>query len=115
MAVSEFQLALIGAGAIAVIAVWAYNIWQEYRYRKAAQRIFSSQQEDVLIADAASPSSEDQEALLPQPSRTIEASQPERVVTDSGDRIEPVIGTICLSNRLQPPASCLRRSGWTRR
>jgi FtsZ-interacting cell division protein ZipA len=93
MAVSEFQLALIGAGAVAVIAVWAYNIWQEYRYRKAAQRIFSSQQEDVLIADAVSTSRENQETLLPRSSGTIEASQPERVVADRGDRIEPVIGT----------------------
>lgn len=56
MAISEFQLALIGAGATAVGMVWGYNVWQEYRYRKTAQRIFGGQQHDALLAeDAAAP------------------------------------------------------------
>lgn len=46
---SELQLSLIGAGVAAVLGVWVYNKWQEYRQRKLAQRIFSSDQADVLM------------------------------------------------------------------
>ncbi|CAG4883821.1 Cell division protein ZipA [Georgfuchsia toluolica] len=53
MVISEFQQALIGAGAAAVLGVWAYNRWQEYRHRKAAEKIFRDSQPDVLIEQAA--------------------------------------------------------------
>ncbi|MFY9327809.1 MAG: cell division protein ZipA C-terminal FtsZ-binding domain-containing protein [Georgfuchsia sp.] len=48
MPISEFQLALIGTGAAAVVGVWAYNGWQEYRLRKAAEKIFLDPDQDVL-------------------------------------------------------------------
>ncbi|MCX7168987.1 MAG: hypothetical protein NTY41_01515, partial [Proteobacteria bacterium] len=46
---SELQLTLLGAGVAAVAGVWGYNIWQEYRQRKLAQKIFSSEQADALL------------------------------------------------------------------
>ena len=36
MAISELQLALIGAGAAGVVMVWAYNSWQDRKHRKTA-------------------------------------------------------------------------------
>ncbi|HSC80473.1 MAG TPA: hypothetical protein VLC08_08975, partial [Chitinolyticbacter sp.] len=39
---------LIGAGAI-VAAVYAFNWWQEYRYRKRTQQAFARNQPDVLM------------------------------------------------------------------
>ena len=57
MAISELQIALIGAGVAAVGGVWAYNIWQDRRHRAAADRIFKNAQGDALLdsQDAASP------------------------------------------------------------
>ncbi|MDD5248289.1 MAG: cell division protein ZipA C-terminal FtsZ-binding domain-containing protein [Rhodocyclaceae bacterium] len=49
MAVSELQIALIGAGAAVVAAVWTYNIWQERQHKKLAEKIFKGGQPDVLL------------------------------------------------------------------
>jgi hypothetical protein len=89
MVLSEFQLSLIGAGAITVTAVWVYNIWQEYRYRKVAQRIFGEQQTDVLVEDdiAEMPSATDLEPSLEAENQPQEPG----LVRGGGGRIEPVI------------------------
>ncbi|MBL8437978.1 MAG: cell division protein ZipA C-terminal FtsZ-binding domain-containing protein [Zoogloeaceae bacterium] len=49
MPISELQLGLIGAGAVAVVGVFAYSKWQERRHRKQAERVFSSDHRDVLL------------------------------------------------------------------
>lgn len=41
MALSELHLALIGAGVVGVLLVWAYNLWQDRQHRKTAERIFN--------------------------------------------------------------------------
>jgi hypothetical protein len=46
---SELQLSLIGAGLALVGAVFAYNKWQERKYRKLAERVFRREHEDVLL------------------------------------------------------------------
>ena len=46
---SELQLSLIGAGLTAVAGVWGYNVWQEYRQRKATERIINADQADILM------------------------------------------------------------------
>jgi hypothetical protein len=46
---TELQLGLIGLGGVAVVGVFAYNQWQEYRHRKLAQAVFKPQHEDVLL------------------------------------------------------------------
>lgn len=59
MVLSEFQQALIGAGTAAVLGVWVYNSWQENRHRKAAKKIFSNTQQDVLVDQAAMDAADD--------------------------------------------------------
>lgn len=49
MAISELQIALIGAGVVAVGMVWGYNAWQDRRHRKAADQIFKGGQGDALL------------------------------------------------------------------
>ena len=49
MAISELQVALIGAGAVGVAFVWGYNVWQDRRHRKTADKIFKSGQGDALL------------------------------------------------------------------
>ncbi|MCX7150415.1 MAG: cell division protein ZipA C-terminal FtsZ-binding domain-containing protein [Rhodocyclales bacterium] len=49
MAISELQIALIGAGAAAVALVWGYNAWQDRQHRKTADRIFKGGQGDALL------------------------------------------------------------------
>ncbi len=48
MALSELHLALIGAGAAGVLMVWGYNVWQDRKHRKTAERIFASGKPDAL-------------------------------------------------------------------
>ena len=49
MAISELQLALIGAGVAGVAMVWGYNIWQDRQHRKSADRIFKGGHGDALL------------------------------------------------------------------
>ena len=49
MAISELQIALIGAGAVGVTLVWGYNVWQDRQHRKTADRIFKGGQGDALL------------------------------------------------------------------
>jgi hypothetical protein len=49
MAISELQIALIGAGVAAVAAVWAFNNWQARQHRKTAEKIFKGGQGDALL------------------------------------------------------------------
>jgi FtsZ-interacting cell division protein ZipA len=51
MAISDLQIALIGAGIAAIAAVWIYNLWQERKARRAAQAIFRQTHGDTLLAD----------------------------------------------------------------
>jgi hypothetical protein len=49
MAISELQLALIGAGAAGVVMVWGLQLWQDRKHRKTAERIFKGRQGDALL------------------------------------------------------------------
>ncbi|MBP5986897.1 MAG: cell division protein FtsZ [Azonexus sp.] len=82
---TELQLGLIGLGATAVVGVFGYNKWQEYRQRKLAQAVLKPHHDDVLLGDSA--------ARAPQAVAPEERSEPEiRVEAPpvSGERIEPV-------------------------
>ncbi|MFA7280176.1 MAG: cell division protein ZipA C-terminal FtsZ-binding domain-containing protein [Sterolibacterium sp.] len=76
---NELQLTLIGAGAVAVVGVWGYNAWQEYRQRKLAQKVFSTEQADALLPD---------EATEVAHGRREEPSEPAYAETE---RIEPTL------------------------
>ena len=55
MAISELQIALIGAGVAGVAMVWGYNIWQDRQHRKTADRIFKGGHGDALLPDGREP------------------------------------------------------------
>lgn len=60
---SELQMALIGAGALLVAAVWGYNLWQDKQHRRRAERMLPAKDAgdpDVLMAgrEAAAPRAE---------------------------------------------------------
>lgn len=46
---SDLQFALLAIGAVVIVAVIAYNKWQESRYRKSAERSFALKHEDALL------------------------------------------------------------------
>ena len=48
---SDLQLSLLGLGAVLVAGVWTYNKLQERKYRQAAEKVFRSEQPDVLVAE----------------------------------------------------------------
>jgi FtsZ-interacting cell division protein ZipA len=55
---SDFQLALIGIAAVAVIGVIVYNRWQESKYRRRAEQAFGrgDNRPDALFAERVEPS-----------------------------------------------------------
>ncbi|OHC71518.1 MAG: hypothetical protein A3H93_20465 [Rhodocyclales bacterium RIFCSPLOWO2_02_FULL_63_24] len=66
MAISELQIALVGAGAAAVALVWGYNAWQDRKHRQTADRIFKGGQGDALLPDdGAAPRAESRERREP--------------------------------------------------
>ena len=73
MAISELQIALIGAGTVAVGLVWGYNVWQDRQHRKAADRIFKGGEGDALLAGDAAPVADDMQRLEPQIAPETEA------------------------------------------
>ncbi|MCK9388690.1 MAG: cell division protein ZipA [Sulfuritalea sp.] len=87
MAISELQVALVGAGAAAVALVWGYNAWQERRHRKIADRIFKGGQGDALLG-AEDPEAEDSGRR--EPHFAVEASDelPE-AIGDAATDMEP--------------------------
>jgi hypothetical protein len=52
---TELQIGLIGLGVIAVIAVLAYNKWQERKVRRELAQTFSGDRSDVLLDDDVPP------------------------------------------------------------
>jgi len=48
---SDLQLSLILLGVIGVVGTYAFNRWQERRYRKQADKMFSGTRQDVLFDD----------------------------------------------------------------
>jgi FtsZ-interacting cell division protein ZipA len=48
---SDLQLSLLGLGAALVAGVWTYNKLQERKYRQSAEKVFRSEQPDVLAVE----------------------------------------------------------------
>ncbi|AXS80080.1 cell division protein ZipA C-terminal FtsZ-binding domain-containing protein [Dechloromonas sp. HYN0024] len=81
---TELQLGLIGLGATAVIGVFGYNKWQEYRQRKLAEAVLKPHHADILFDDA--------ERSDPPPV-VVERSEPEvraEAPVQLDERVEPV-------------------------
>lgn len=88
---NELQIALIAAGAAAVVGVWGYNKWQERQHRKLAERIFKGGGPDVLLRDGGEPAEAVQATAPP-------SEESARKKLDAGERIEPAISDF------EPPA-----------
>jgi FtsZ-interacting cell division protein ZipA len=90
MVLTELQISLIGLGAVGIVAVWAYNKWQEHRHRKAAERVFRGEQADVLLDK--DNDSLDKGRVEP---RTVEQEPINRRPTEKQDaaRVEPALAT----------------------
>ena len=106
MVISEFQMALVGAGAAAVLGVWTYNGWQEYRHRKAAEKIFRDTGQDVLIEQAADGAADEMSEVesneridpriepvftLPQDDEAVSADEMQGAVAPAGLAVAPSI------------------------
>ena len=50
----ELQVGLLALGGTAVVAVFAYNKWQEYRHRKLLEQVLNQKHSDVLLDEAVS-------------------------------------------------------------
>jgi hypothetical protein len=46
---TDFQMSLIAGGGVFLVAVIAYNKWQEHRARKTVEEVFTNDQDDVLM------------------------------------------------------------------
>lgn len=91
---TELQLGLIGLGGVAVVGVFAYNKWQEYRHRKLAEAVFKPQHEDVLLGETP-------KAKPPVQPESSERTEPEIRSEDApvvGERIEPVFNNVPYSD-----------------
>ncbi|MDR2001043.1 MAG: hypothetical protein LBP94_05895 [Zoogloeaceae bacterium] len=75
---NDLQLALIGAGAVAVAVVLGFNKWQERKQKKLAEKVFKGGQADALMEDqdAADDAVARQEPMLPEDAATESAEPP---------------------------------------
>lgn len=100
---SELQLALAVIGAIVIVAVIAYNKWQEARFAKRADRDFGSRHDDVLVGSTAAAAREaDESREPPSAHRAPEPAMPERVEHTMGVIDAPPI----------PPAPAQEVAAW---
>ena len=95
MAISELQMALIGAGGVAIAAVWGYNAWQDRQHRKVAERLFKGEQSDVLLKDVA-PVESPESPLAASDSEfapSIAVGGAREFSTHPAQRLEPTLGS----------------------
>lgn len=100
---NELQLSLLAIGALVILAVVAFNRWQERKYRRQAEQRFQSQHDDVLLGEGAI--SERVEPVLdPIPQPEIEAFEepvlahehpPSRI-----DTTEPVVAAEAVEEQM---------------
>lgn len=60
---TDFQMSLIAAGGVFIVAVISYNKWQEYKARKSVERAFATDHDDVLMRNDGVPAAR-QEPML---------------------------------------------------
>lgn len=85
---SELQLSLLALGAIGIVAVVLFNRWQEQKYRKQAEKMFSGGRQDVLFDEPARKTAEDP-ARRTATERIEPSMGPTPVVADSDPAAVP--------------------------
>lgn len=90
---SDLQLGLVAIGAVVVIAVLAYNKWQEVKYRREAERSLGSHHDDALMGSAGVPNTTPPVSSVAagghEGARTSERIEPTFDARDS-DAVQPV-------------------------
>jgi FtsZ-interacting cell division protein ZipA len=81
---SDLQFGLLAIGAVVVIAVLAFNKWQEVRFRREAEGSLKSRHDDVLMGAAKEPA-----AAPGAPAAPAERPQSAHRGEHGGERIEP--------------------------
>lgn len=80
---SDFHIALIGAGALVILAIIGYNLWQERRARRHAEQLFRPAERDALLdADEIAP-------IPPAPGGRMEPSLPTNAAAETPAPIVP--------------------------
>lgn len=102
---SELQLGLLIIGALVVIAVVAYNKWQENRLRRRTESAFATVHEDVLLGGAKTASYEvDEGTAAPTPYEAppeqFEEARVEHVLGDVDSSIEPAASEPAVADAL---------------
>lgn len=98
---NELQLSLLGAGLLAVVVVWGYNLWQERKHRKLAQQIFRGEQSDVLMGgiSAGAPAAETPQTVARRAEGAafadfVESAARLQKPGSAAERIEPVMAPL---------------------
>lgn len=84
---TELQIGLIGLGATAVVGIFGYNKWQEYRHRKVAESVLKPEHDDVLLGDGPK-----KVVVKPESSERSEPEFRAEAPTKAVERSEPVWG-----------------------
>ncbi len=136
MAISELQIALIGAGVAAVGIVWGYNAWQDRQHRKTAARIFKGGQGDALLGqEGTGPQAADGERREPHlpgaasdeapelaevaiasaeaPPAEPEAEAPPEFPVDCADRVADCVLRLVAAEPLPAPAVWAMQNAWS--
>ena len=78
---TDLQMGMIGLGGAAVVAVLAYNKWQEMKHRQLAEKLLNPQPPDILLDSATTANAADES---PRASETRLAGE---------ERVEPLLRT----------------------
>ncbi|MHB9117042.1 MAG: cell division protein ZipA [Burkholderiales bacterium] len=65
MLTNELQLSLLAIGAVLVVAVLAYNRWQERKLKRRTEQLFRGDHDDVLLDEAPKPEDRREERIDP--------------------------------------------------
>jgi hypothetical protein len=116
MALSELQVALAGAGVVAVALVLGYNAWQERKHRKTAERIFKGGQGDVLLGGdpapaepaplADNPRREPGERQEPADEEELQVADREPVIVEEA-KPDPVPALLLPPEAADPAVDCI--------
>ena len=63
---SDFQISLLGIGALVIVGVLAYNYWQQRRLQRRLTEAFGEQHEDALLGEGARRAPSGEKRIEPQ-------------------------------------------------
>lgn len=108
---SELQLYLLAGGVLFVAAVFGYNVWQERKARRQAEKAFGKAPGDALFDPPAAPAAERREPTLgtlpSRPAGLDETLPPIRRSAPVGELEAPVAAAAEISSRIDTVAVIL--------